>query len=107
MTARPAQELTATPALFTDLGQMPDIVGDGREVSGCVRLQEANAGEPAVAEVMRAVAEARAAGIAVVAVVGGKSGAFDGAGLTARDLLGDRRVGAGAHRHHWARGHRD
>ncbi len=51
--------------------------------SGGVRLQEANAGELAVAEVMRAVAEARHAGIAVIALVGGKSGAFGGAGLTA------------------------
>lgn len=51
--------------------------------SGGVRLQEANAGELAVAEVMRAIVEARAAGVAVVAVVGGKSGAFGGAGLTA------------------------
>lgn len=50
--------------------------------SGGVRLQEANAGELAVAEVMRAVVEARAAGVAVVAAVGGKSGAFGGAGLT-------------------------
>ena len=51
--------------------------------SGGVRLQEANAGELAVAEVMRAVVEARCAGVAVIAVVGGKSGAFGGAGLTA------------------------
>ena len=51
--------------------------------SGGVRLQEANAGELAVAEVMRAIAEARAAGVVVVAAVGGKSGAFGGAGLTA------------------------
>jgi len=54
--------------------------------SGGVRLQEANAGELAVAEVMRAVVEARCAGVAVVALValvGGKSGAFGGAGLTA------------------------
>ncbi len=51
--------------------------------SGGVRLQEANAGEMAVAEVMRAIAEARHAGAAVVALVGGKSGAFGGAGLTA------------------------
>jgi malonate decarboxylase beta subunit len=51
--------------------------------SGGVRLQEANAGELAVAEVMRAIVEARAAGVAVVAAVGGKSGAFGGAGLTA------------------------
>jgi malonate decarboxylase beta subunit len=51
--------------------------------SGGVRLQEANAGELAVAEIMRAIAQARSAGVRVVAVVGGKSGAFGGAGLTA------------------------
>lgn len=51
--------------------------------SGGVRLQEANAGELAVAEVMRAVAQARSAGVAVVALVGGRAGAFGGAGLTA------------------------
>ncbi len=50
--------------------------------SGGVRLQEANAGELAVAEVMRAIVEARSSGVAVVAAVGGKSGAFGGAGLT-------------------------
>ena len=51
--------------------------------SGGVRLQEANAGELAVAEIMRAVTEARRAGVAVIALVGGKAGAFGGAGLTA------------------------
>ena len=51
--------------------------------SGGVRLQEANAGEIAVAEIMRAVVEARCAGVAVIALVGGKSGAFGGAGLAA------------------------
>jgi malonate decarboxylase beta subunit len=51
--------------------------------SGGVRLQEANAGELAVAEVMRAIVEARAAGVAVVALVGGRAGAFGGAGLAA------------------------
>jgi malonate decarboxylase beta subunit len=51
--------------------------------SGGVRLQEANAGELAVAEVMRAITEARAAGVAVIALVGGRAGAFGGAGLTA------------------------
>jgi malonate decarboxylase beta subunit len=50
--------------------------------SGGVRLQEANAGELAVAELMRAVVQARCAGVAVIALVGGKSGAFGGAGLT-------------------------
>ncbi len=51
--------------------------------SGGVRLQEANAGELAVAELMRALVQARSAGVAVIALVGGKSGAFGGAGLTA------------------------
>jgi malonate decarboxylase beta subunit len=51
--------------------------------SGGVRLQEANAGELAVAEIMRAIVEARCAGVAVIALVGGRSGAFGGAGLTA------------------------
>jgi len=50
--------------------------------SGGVRLQEANAGELAVAELMRAIVQARCAGVAVIALAGGKSGAFGGAGLT-------------------------
>jgi malonate decarboxylase beta subunit len=50
--------------------------------SGGVRLQEANAGELAVAEVMRAIVEARCAGVAVIALIGGRAGAFGGAGLT-------------------------
>lgn len=51
--------------------------------SGGVRLQEANAGELGVAELMRAIIQARSVGVAVIALVGGKSGAFGGAGLTA------------------------
>jgi len=50
--------------------------------SGGVRLQEANAGELAVAEFMRAIVQARCEGVAVIALVGGKSGTFGGAGLT-------------------------
>ena len=42
--------------------------------TGGVRLQEANAGEIAVGQVMVALLEARAAGIAVVALLGGRSG---------------------------------
>jgi malonate decarboxylase beta subunit len=52
--------------------------------SGGVRLQEANAGLVAVSEVMRAVLEARAAGIPVVALVGGAWGCFGGMGIVAR-----------------------
>lgn len=51
--------------------------------SGGVRLQEANAGELSVAELMRAIVQARCSGVSVIALVGGKSGAFGGAGLTA------------------------
>jgi malonate decarboxylase beta subunit len=50
--------------------------------SGGVRLQEANAGELAVAELMRAIVQARCAGVAVIALIGGRAGAFGGAGLT-------------------------
>jgi malonate decarboxylase beta subunit len=50
--------------------------------SGGVRLQEGNAGELAVAELMRAIAQARCAGVTVIALVGGRAGAFGGAGLT-------------------------
>jgi malonate decarboxylase beta subunit len=52
--------------------------------SGGVRLQEANAGLVAVSEVMRAVLEARADGIPVVALVGGAWGCFGGMGIVAR-----------------------
>jgi malonate decarboxylase beta subunit len=51
--------------------------------SGGVRLQEANAGELAVAELMRAIVQARCAGVAVIALVGGRAGAFGGAGIIA------------------------
>ena len=52
--------------------------------TGGVRLHEANAGLIAVSEVMRAVLDARAAGIPVVALVGGSNGCFGGMGIVAR-----------------------
>ena len=52
--------------------------------SGGVRLHEANAGLIAVSEVMRALLDARAAGIPVIALVGGSNGAFGGMGIVAR-----------------------
>jgi malonate decarboxylase beta subunit len=52
--------------------------------TGGVRLHEANAGLIAVSEVMRAVMDVRAAGIPVVAVVGGSNGCFGGMGIVAR-----------------------
>ena len=49
--------------------------------TGGVRLQEANAGELAIAEIMRAVLDARGAGIPVVGLVGGRAGCYGGGGL--------------------------
>ena len=49
--------------------------------SGGVRLHEANAGLIAISEIMRAVLETRAAGVPVVALVGGTCGAFGGMGI--------------------------
>jgi malonate decarboxylase beta subunit len=51
--------------------------------TGGVRLQEANAGEVAIAEIMRAVVEARIAGVRVVGLIGGRSGCYGGGGLIA------------------------
>ena len=51
--------------------------------TGGVRLQEANAGETAIAETMRAIADARAAGIPVVGLIGGRAGCYGGGGLIA------------------------
>jgi len=51
--------------------------------TGGVRLQEANAGELAIAEIMRAVIEARQAGVRVVGLIGGRSGCYGGGGLIA------------------------
>jgi malonate decarboxylase beta subunit len=51
--------------------------------TGGVRLQEANAGELAIAEIMRAVLEARSAGVAVVGLIGGRAGCYGGGSLIA------------------------
>ena len=52
--------------------------------TGGVRLHEANAGLIAVSEVMRAVLDARAAGIPVIALAGSANGCFGGMGIVAR-----------------------
>lgn len=52
--------------------------------SGGVRLHEANAGLVAVSEVMRAVLDARAAGVPVIVLVGGANGSFGGMGIVSR-----------------------
>ena len=52
--------------------------------SGGVRLHEANAGLIAVSEVMRALLDVRASGIAVIVLIGGANGCFGGMGIVAR-----------------------
>jgi malonate decarboxylase beta subunit len=52
--------------------------------SGGVRLHEANAGLIAVSEVMRALLDARDAGVPVIVLVGGANGAFGGMGIVTR-----------------------
>src|SRR5262249_43068851 len=49
--------------------------------TGGVRLQEANAGELAISEVIHAILEVRSAGIPVLALIGGHAGAFGGGGI--------------------------
>ena len=51
--------------------------------SGGVRLHEANAGLIAISEIMRGVLDARAAGVPVLALIGGICGAFGGMGIVA------------------------
>ncbi|WNV11787.1 biotin-independent malonate decarboxylase subunit beta [Tardiphaga sp. 709] len=51
--------------------------------TGGVRLQEANAGELAIAEIMRAVIEARQAGVRVIGLIGGRAGCYGGGSLIA------------------------
>lgn len=51
--------------------------------TGGVRLQEANAGELAISEVMRAIFAARRAGVKVVGLIGGRSGCYGGGSLIA------------------------
>jgi malonate decarboxylase beta subunit len=51
--------------------------------TGGVRLQEANAGEMAIAEIMREVVLARSEGVPVIGLIGGRSGCFGGGGLIA------------------------
>jgi malonate decarboxylase beta subunit len=51
--------------------------------TGGVRLQEANAGEIAISEIINAIVRVRRMGIAVLALVGGRSGAFGGGGIIA------------------------
>jgi len=65
------------------VAEKPDAVVLLLETGG-VRLHEANAGLIAVSEVMRAVLDARDAGIPVIVLIGGANGAFGGMGIVAR-----------------------
>lgn len=67
---RAARDITSIPVL---------ILFD----TGGVRLQEANAGELAIAEIMRALIEARVAGVKVIGLIGGRAGCYGGGGLIA------------------------
>lgn len=67
---RAARDITSMPVL---------ILFD----TGGVRLQEANAGELAIAEIMRAMIEARTAGVKVIGLIGGRAGCYGGGGLIA------------------------
>lgn len=51
--------------------------------TGGVRLQEANAGELSIAEIMRAIVEARRSGVNVIGLIGGRAGCYGGGSLIA------------------------
>ena len=51
--------------------------------TGGVRLQEANAGETAISEIIRALLQARAKGANIVGLIGGRAGCYGGGGLIA------------------------
>lgn len=73
-------KLTGLLRAARDLGSVPVLVLFD---TGGVRLQEANAGELAIAEIMRAVIEARLAGVPVIGLIGGRAGCYGGGGLIA------------------------
>lgn len=73
-------KLTGLLRAARDIGSMPVLILFD---TGGVRLQEANAGELAIAEIMRALLEARLAGAPVVGLIGGRAGCYGGGGLIA------------------------
>jgi malonate decarboxylase beta subunit len=73
-------KLTGLLRAAREIGSIPVLILFD---TGGVRLQEANAGELAVAEIMRAVVEARTAGVKVIGLIGGRSGCYGGGGLIA------------------------
>jgi malonate decarboxylase beta subunit len=73
-------KLTGLLRAARDIGSVPVLVLFD---TGGVRLQEANAGELAIAEIMRAVIEARLASVPVIGLIGGRAGCYGGGGLIA------------------------
>jgi len=73
-------KLTGLLRAARDIRSMPVLILFD---TGGVRLQEANAGDLAIAEIMRAVIEARLAGAPVVGLVGGRAGCYGGGSLIA------------------------
>lgn len=73
-------KLTGLLRAALDIGSVPVLILFD---TGGVRLQEANAGELAIAEIMRALMEARIAGVPVIGLVGGRAGCYGGGGLIA------------------------
>ncbi|MBR0736041.1 biotin-independent malonate decarboxylase subunit beta [Bradyrhizobium liaoningense] len=73
-------KLTGLLRAAREIGSIPVVILFD---TGGVRLQEANAGELAIAEIMRAVMEARSAGVKVIGLIGGRSGCYGGGGLIA------------------------
>ena len=71
-------KLTGLLRAARDIGSMPVLILFD---TGGVRLQEANAGELAISEIIHAIIEVRSAGIPVLALVGGRAGAFGGGGI--------------------------
>ena len=67
--------LRAAPALRRDVVVLFD--------TGGVRLQEANAGELAIAEIIRALVFARSVGVRIVGLIGGRAGCYGGGGVIA------------------------
>lgn len=73
-------KLTGLLRAAADIGTMPVLILFD---TGGVRLQEANAGEVAIAEIMRALFAARTAGVPVIGLIGGRSGCYGGGSLIA------------------------
>jgi malonate decarboxylase beta subunit len=71
-------KLTGLLRAAREIGSVPVLILFD---TGGVRLQEANAGELAIAEIMRAMMEARMAGVKVIGLIGGRSGCYGGGGL--------------------------